>query len=809
VVTKAGRIRKPIEGSGAAADHAEEAQETRADRQVPVPGLALPERAASESGTRVGPADDPAEAEAEATARSIVEVLRTVNPIAEPLDGSADQAGSAPAAEGGTVRRDAVVGPEGGALDGATAGAIEQLRGTGRPLPAPVRRGMEVAFGADLGDVRLHTGGTAAQLNEALQSRAFTAGRDIAFADGMPDTTTADGQQLLAHELTHVLQNRGPSPIRRTIRKQGAKTDITLAELMQRATISGSAEAIQYVLRYWETSTTKITFTTLDGLVKQAKAAAPNMDAGFAKSLQDTDELDEFEKGLRRWKTPASLPLEQALAERRRDLSNVWGNQLGSNYTLPNYTTPTHYSTPKSLLSSHAQTTGRDDGGWVTTNNPIPGSGGLTTGSTNSDLLLQGQKEGSLFQVGHGYQQICATCGHLTPASQFEVDHQQAFSEIRDNLIKLASAMTSDPSLYQSVKKGAKNFDTMFSVTGTPGKTGFEVSAYGAVVHLYSNDMTNLMRICRSCNGPWGKSDMAMFDWFVKSPYFGQPFLNAYQPQNPQLQVIARTRQGKGWGEAAREWFATHHLPVLQNLQLLAHLQELVRQRLTEQSNTGVQAFQEVNTSKKRKLEDSRDQLDLNNKGMLAPLKVEHDYQDGTLLGEKPYEFAPSSPLRMTNETIDLKKKRQLRKRNEKLAKTKGYAVGEQDGQTGVDTNRPDSTADQDDQDAYQLGYEAGLKEHSKVVENGESDALATDLTFDVKSYAPIDQVYGEAFKEMFWKRLAAWWAGHDAFTQDTGLDVGYATGERHAQALLRDYMSGYERARTDSKQQLVDSMTS
>src|SRR4051794_20292805 len=73
VVTKAGRIRKPIEGSGAAADHAEEAQETRADRQVPVPGLALPERAASESGTRVGPADDPAEAEAEATARSIVE----------------------------------------------------------------------------------------------------------------------------------------------------------------------------------------------------------------------------------------------------------------------------------------------------------------------------------------------------------------------------------------------------------------------------------------------------------------------------------------------------------------------------------------------------------------------------------------------------------------------------------------------------------------------------------------------------------------------------------------------------------------
>ena len=290
MITKTGRVRKPNQESRAALkeDRAEETEEARPDGLVPVPGLALPERA-DPSGTRVGSVNDPAEAEAEATARSIVEVLRTTNPIADPVTGSENHAG---AAGGDTVRRAAVVGAEGGVLDGATAGALGELRGTGRPLPAPVRHGMEAAFGADLSDVRVHTGGTATQLNDALQSQAFTAGRDIAFADGMPDTTTAEGQHLLAHELTHVLQNRDGSSIRRTLKKKGAKADTSWDDLQLEPDLADATAVARLVIRFWATSSSvSITYTTVSALANRASKAFLELDEDFADSLQNLTEI--------------------------------------------------------------------------------------------------------------------------------------------------------------------------------------------------------------------------------------------------------------------------------------------------------------------------------------------------------------------------------------------------------------------------------------------------------------------------------------------------------------------------------------
>ncbi|MFL6162087.1 MAG: DUF4157 domain-containing protein [Jatrophihabitantaceae bacterium] len=814
------RTRKPTEAFETASEdrgsgEVRPAEPVRAQLPVPVAGLALPDRTAAESGRvataadhsgpveRVGSASDPAEAEAEATARSIVDVLRSVNPAGQPapmLESGNDY---------GTVRRSAaVVGAGGGELDGDTAGELRGLRGTGRPLPPAVRRSMESAFDTDLSDVRVHTGGTAARLNASLRSSAFTAGRDIAFADGLPDTRTEDGQHLLAHELAHVLQNRGPGPIRRTMHNTKTNKDITLLELMKSATIRKAPAAIRLVLRYWETSGDQIDYDNLKDLMDQAKAEAPKMDAAFAKSLKDADELDEFEKCLVRWKKPLVTALSVALAQRRQDLANVWGSQLGPGYVLPQYVNPSHYTTPSALLSSRAQTSGRDDGAWTTTTNPLPGTGGVTTGAPNADLLLEAQSQGALFKVGSDYQQLCATCGRMTLASQFEVDHQQAFSEIRDNLIKLASAMESDAGLYQSVQSGTTDFDDLFSVTGKPGTKGCQVTAFGAVVHLYSNDMQNLMRICRSCNGPWGKSDMDMVDWFRKSPYFGQEFLDTYSLPGAQLQVIARTNLGTGWGTAAREWFANYHLPILKNQELLAHLQEMVRQRLTEQSITGIKADKENNPTKKRKLQHHTEQLGRNNEALLGGIEVERDYHNGTLLGEQPYSFAPSSPRRMQNELIEVKKKRQKRKRGDSLAKRPPYLIGRQDGCTGTATNRPDSSADQDDLDAYQLGYDEGLTVYLKAREQGASDALTANLGLDLATVNLPDPAYGAAFTEVFQKRVQAWWDGKNAFTHDIGLDFDYATGDPHAQRLLRDYMLGYEYARQEAKNSVTGSQT-
>jgi hypothetical protein len=67
---------------------------------------------------------------------------------------------------------------------------------------------MERAFGASLRGVRLHTDPLAQQLNQSLNARATTVGRDIHFAEGEYDPESTAGRELLAHELTHILQQR-------------------------------------------------------------------------------------------------------------------------------------------------------------------------------------------------------------------------------------------------------------------------------------------------------------------------------------------------------------------------------------------------------------------------------------------------------------------------------------------------------------------------------------------------------------------------------------------------------------------------
>jgi pyrrolidone-carboxylate peptidase len=83
---------------------------------------------------------------------------------------------------------------------------IAALRDGGRPLSPPERAFFEPRFGQDFGAVRVHSGAGASRAAEALRARAFTVGHDIVFGDGEYAPGTDDGRRLLAHELTHTIQ---------------------------------------------------------------------------------------------------------------------------------------------------------------------------------------------------------------------------------------------------------------------------------------------------------------------------------------------------------------------------------------------------------------------------------------------------------------------------------------------------------------------------------------------------------------------------------------------------------------------------
>lgn len=89
---------------------------------------------------------------------------------------------------------------------GDVAGKLAAARGSGRPLPGDVRSYFEPRFDRDLGDVRIHTGRRADDLSTSLGARAFTHGRDVFFASGEYRPSSRGGRRLLAHELTHTIQ---------------------------------------------------------------------------------------------------------------------------------------------------------------------------------------------------------------------------------------------------------------------------------------------------------------------------------------------------------------------------------------------------------------------------------------------------------------------------------------------------------------------------------------------------------------------------------------------------------------------------
>ncbi|WP_448071464.1 eCIS core domain-containing protein [Georgenia yuyongxinii] len=163
----------------------------------------------------VGAAQDRAEHDADALAdRALRRLHAAGTPASEPEAGTEPhrhdpscghlRRAGAPAPAAGAI------GAEGGAVDPGTAAVIEGRRGAGRPLPGPVRRQMEGAFGAGLGHVRVHDDAQAAGLSRRVSARAFTTGSDIFFGAGEFAPGTADGERVLAHELAHVVSEPGP-----------------------------------------------------------------------------------------------------------------------------------------------------------------------------------------------------------------------------------------------------------------------------------------------------------------------------------------------------------------------------------------------------------------------------------------------------------------------------------------------------------------------------------------------------------------------------------------------------------------------
>lgn len=105
-------------------------------------------------------------------------------------------------------RADQGTAQTGGQLSESMSARLDRSRGDGQPLEQGVRQRMRETTGYDLEDVRVHTDAEAGEINRQLDARAFTTGQDIFFGEGQYNPHSSDGQELIAHETTHVIQQR-------------------------------------------------------------------------------------------------------------------------------------------------------------------------------------------------------------------------------------------------------------------------------------------------------------------------------------------------------------------------------------------------------------------------------------------------------------------------------------------------------------------------------------------------------------------------------------------------------------------------
>ena len=138
------------------------------------------------------------------------------DPLEQEADRVADQVLAAPAqsAVGGAAPRiQRFTGQAKAGADTAPASVDRVLASSGRPLDPALQQDMGQRFGHDFSRVRVHSGSDAEQSARDVSANAYTVGRDIVFGAGRFAPETHEGRRLIAHELTHVVQQSGPDSI--------------------------------------------------------------------------------------------------------------------------------------------------------------------------------------------------------------------------------------------------------------------------------------------------------------------------------------------------------------------------------------------------------------------------------------------------------------------------------------------------------------------------------------------------------------------------------------------------------------------
>jgi hypothetical protein len=221
-------------------------------------------------------------------------------------------------------------------VDSGTESSINNMHGSGQPLSASDRDYFEPRFGYDFSNVKVHTDPQAAELAQAVNAKAFTLGQDVVFGAGQYAPESEDGKWLIAHELTHVVQ-QGSDLVRRMHNTQIQCTPDEI-EFNNRNPSASPETVMRKSLLNEETQETKqkLTFDTdaisrelnkyfdLTGSVKLAK----NVNSDYSYAIDSIDNIpdDKTKANLKKGLSLYALGIFDLLPDDKKD--EVHSNRL-------------------------------------------------------------------------------------------------------------------------------------------------------------------------------------------------------------------------------------------------------------------------------------------------------------------------------------------------------------------------------------------------------------------------------------------------------------------------------------------------
>ena len=386
---------------------------------------------------------------------------------------------------------------EGVQAEGASNHVDDVLSSPGRPLDRSVREFMEPRFGHDFSRIRIHTDHRADDSARAVNAFAYTVGSNIVFSNGRYAPETTEGRSLLAHELTHVIQQDGgdaKSQTSRISRKADpGKAEPICAELDSWLTLNSN------LVKYWSALGSDLPDATEDGAVV---TKTPNSKTNKLESFKELWERS-LKEGMS--EADAGQPVVSAFANDTIRLAKgyVSGNQVNLSKVVEDLKKAKDQKVSPPAANS-SQVGGVEDSAKQisrsTVGKPIADAGHLVDTATVLHFLRSWEEllKGSAVGMRRPPTTLLPTPGPVPSAGGFNPLPGAPAPDASSSPGTAAAPQSGDPISFGSLFPEP----TVDKALGTPGLESFDAPAFDAILKTY--------RDCEARKGDFDKLAMRL-----------------------------------------------------------------------------------------------------------------------------------------------------------------------------------------------------------------------------------------------------------------------------------------------------------